>query len=253
MTLLIAICQIFVLDGDREGNFARIENALAEARALGAEIACFPEMSLFGWVNPEAHERAFPIPGPDSERLAALARKYHIGICAGLAEKEGENLYDSAVLIGPDGNLLLKHRKVNLLSELMDPPYTPGEGVAAADTPWGRVGLMICADTFRDGLLDHMAGLKPDIVLVPYGWAAEEGQWPEHGKELSATVSRAAKRIGAPVVGTDCVGMISNGPWRGRTYGGQSVCAGPDGKAITILRDRDRDVRLVEVALDRRL
>ena len=62
-TIQMAMCQIVCLDGDRAGNFVRIENALREAKAAQADIACFPETAILGWVNPEAHERAFPIPG----------------------------------------------------------------------------------------------------------------------------------------------------------------------------------------------
>ncbi len=75
-TLKIAICQILALDGDRAGNFVRIENALRQAARAHAQIACFPETALLGWVNPDAHDRAHPIPGADTDRLAALARKY---------------------------------------------------------------------------------------------------------------------------------------------------------------------------------
>jgi len=66
--LKVAMCQIFALDGDREGNFVRIEAALREARAQGAAIACFPETTVLGRVNPQAHERAHPIPGADTDR-----------------------------------------------------------------------------------------------------------------------------------------------------------------------------------------
>lgn len=126
-TVRIAMCQIFSLDGDRAGNFVRIENALGEAKAAGAEIACFPETALLGWVNPDAHKRACPIPGADSARLCKLARAYDIYLCAGLDEKGGAELYDSALLIDNRGRILLKHRKIILLAELMTPPYAAGK------------------------------------------------------------------------------------------------------------------------------
>jgi predicted amidohydrolase len=82
----IAMCQIFVLDGDRAGNFVRIENAICEAKESGAEIVCLPETAILGWVNPDAHKRAHPIPGEDSDRLCNLAKKYKVHLCAGLEE-----------------------------------------------------------------------------------------------------------------------------------------------------------------------
>jgi predicted amidohydrolase len=245
----LALCQIFSLDGDREGNFVRIENALKEAKAQGARIACFPETSILGWVNPAAHERAFPVPGKDTERLCELAKRYQIFVAIGLEEKDGDKLYDTAILVADDGRILLKHRKINILSQLMTPPYTPGESVSVCDTPFGRIGLLICADTFRQDLLQKMAGHRPDLVLVPYGWAADETEWPDHGKKLAETVSKAAQAVRAPVVGTDLVGEITNGPWKGKTYGGQSVACDAEGKVLVVARDRDRDVCIVELAL----
>jgi len=59
----VAMAQIFCLDGDRSGNFERIENAVAEAKDKGAEIVTFPETAILGWVNPDAHQRAFPVSG----------------------------------------------------------------------------------------------------------------------------------------------------------------------------------------------
>jgi predicted amidohydrolase len=88
----IAICQILVIDSDREGNFRRIENALKQAHLGHAQIAVFPESSILGWENPEAYYLADPIPGPDSDRLGLLARKYGLAIAIGLDEEEGDHL-----------------------------------------------------------------------------------------------------------------------------------------------------------------
>ena len=238
-TVRVGMCQIFVLDGDREGNFVRIENGIAEAKEEGAEIACLPETTILGWVNPDAHRRAYPIPGEDSQRLCELARKYGMFLCAGLAEKAGDALYDSALLINDSGEILLKHRKMNLLSELMSPPYTPGEEVKVVDTNFGGIGLLICADTHEEEILDRVAALNVDLLLVPYGYAAEENQWPGHGKQLENVVKNAARKTGAPVVGTNLVGAITKGPWRGRVYGGHSVTVDHVGKTISVGRDRD--------------
>jgi len=84
----IAMTQIFCLDGDRSGNFVRIENAIMGAKEMGTDIVCFPETSLFGWVNPDAHNRANHIPGPDSDKLCIMAINHNIFISIGLAEKD---------------------------------------------------------------------------------------------------------------------------------------------------------------------
>ena len=74
----IAIAQILCMDGDKAGNFVRIENAMQEAKAKKAKIIVFPESSILGWINPEAHTRATPIPGNDANFLCNLAKKYQL-------------------------------------------------------------------------------------------------------------------------------------------------------------------------------
>ncbi|MFC1793105.1 carbon-nitrogen hydrolase family protein [Planctomycetota bacterium] len=249
-TIKAAICQIFCLDGDRRGNFVRIENAIREAKDAGVNIACFPETAILGWINPDAHKRAIPIPGEDSNQLCKLARDNDLYLCIGLAEKEGRRLYDSAVLIDNKGNILLKHRKINLLTELMSPPYTPGKNIGVVETGFGRVGLLICADTHDSKILERMAVLKPDILLIPYGYAAAEDQWPGHGKELEKVVTNTAKKTGAFVIGTNLVGEITKGPWKGRIYGGQSVAAYRTGRVVIVAKDRDRDINIININID---
>jgi predicted amidohydrolase len=246
----IAMCQTVCLDGDRKGNLARAEQAVAEAKAGQAEIVCLPEMAIYGWVNPDAYKRAHPIPGDDSERLCELAKKYGVFLCAGLAEKDGERLHDTALLIDPDGQILSKHRKINILTELMTPPYTRGRGVTIAETKFGRIGLLICADTHSAEILSSMTELHPRLAIVPYGYAANEDAWPGHGKALEQVVTNAAKAIAAPVIGTNLVGQITHGPWTGMTYGGHSVTADKAGKIVATAKDFNPDVKVVTLALD---
>lgn len=248
-TVKFALAQIFCLDGDRSGNFARIEGAIAEAKEHEAEIVCFPETAILGWVNPDAHQRAFPIPGEDSDRLCKLAMDNSIFISIGLAEKEGEKLYDSAILIDNKGNIILKHRKINIVTELMSPPYTLGSDIKTVDTKFGSIGMLICADSFKEEILNEMKELKPDLMLIPYGWAAGENAWPEHSLALSRTVQNAAKVIGCTIIGTDLVGQISHGPWTSLVYGGASVASDKNGNILAIGKDRDKEVLIINLEL----
>ncbi len=243
------MAQIFCLDGDLSGNMRRIENGIIRAKEMDADIVTFPETSLFGWVNPDAHSRATPIPGKNSNALTALAKKYEIYICIGLTEKDGDNLHDSVILIDDEGNILHKHRKINILSELMTPPYTPGQSVTTVETRFGKIGMIICADSFEDEILQKMKAEKPDLMLIPYGWAAPEEDWPEHGQEMVKVIQNASKVIGCPVIGTNLVGEISQGPWKGLTYGGLSAAYNNETEELIVGRDRDLDVILVEVPI----
>jgi predicted amidohydrolase len=252
-TVRVAICQILVIDGDREGNFRRIEYALEGARTQHADIAIFPESSILGWENPDAHKLATTIPGGDSERIAALARQYHVMIAIGLDEKEGDKLYDAAILVDKTGKLLWKHRKINVLPELMTPPYSQGkaEDIGVVETEFGRIAVLICADTFTDAFVDRMKTLKPDLMVVPYGWAAPNDQWPQHSKLLEDLVKKRAAQVGCPMAGVDLVGEMTHGPWSGQTYGGSSFVADGTGKIVLTLRDRDTDLRVINVPLGR--
>ena len=252
-TVRVAVCQILSIDGDREGNFRRVEYALEDARAAHADIAAFPESAILGWENPDAHRMAAPIPGADSDRIAALAIKYGLMISIGLDEKDGDKLYDSAILVDKTGKLLWKHRKLNVLAWLMDPPYSEGrpEDAGVTDTEFGRIGLVICADTFVDRIARRIEQLAPDLMLVPYGWAAPVDKWPEHAKELEDLVAKRAAQWKCPVVGTDVIGEMTHGPWKGQTYGGASVVVDASGKTLHLLRDRDVDVRIVTLELTR--
>lgn len=252
-TVRLAICQILVIDSDREGNFRRIEDALADAQAQHAQIAVFPESSILGWENPEAHRLAQPIPGKDSDRIAALARKYGLMVAIGLDEKDGDKLYDSAILVDKTGKLLWKHRKINVLPELMTPPYSQGtpQDIGVVETEFGRIAVLICADTFTDELFERLQALKPDLLLVPYGWAATNDKWPQHSKQLEAIVSRRAAELKCPMVGVDLVGEMTHGPWTGWTYGGSSFVADATGRIILTARDRNTDLRVLELRVGR--
>lgn len=247
----LAICQILVIDSDREGNFRRIEYALEQASAQHAQIAVFPESSILGWENPDAHKIATPIPGADSDRIGSLARKYGVTIAIGLDEKDGEHLYDSAILVDRTGKLLWKHRKINVLPELMTPPYSQGrpENIGVVETEFGRIAVLICADTFSDAFVERMKTLKPDLMLVPYGWAATNDKWPDHSKVLEELVSRRAAQVRCPMAGVDLVGEMTHGPWAGWTYGGSSFVADGTGKILITARDRDTDLRVIDLPI----
>jgi len=223
--------------------------AMHQAREQPIDIVCFPETVFYGWVNPEAHTRAQPIPGEDSQVLCDLAQQGAF-VCAGLEEKDGDKLYDSALLIDNRGRILLKHRKIILLSELMTPPYAPGHEVKVAETKLGKIGVLICADTHEREILEQMASLEPDLVLVPYGYAAPEEAWPAHGKQLERVVQNAAQVIGAPVVGTNLIGQITHGPWQGQTYAGHSVAADRRGKILGLGPDFVDDNIILEVPIN---
>jgi predicted amidohydrolase len=248
--MVVAIAQIYCQDGDFAGNLQRIELAIQSAKTQGAALVLFPESVLYGWLNPEAHEKASPIPGPDSDLLCQMAKKHQIYLCIGLDEKDGDQLFGSAILIDDQGVLLAKHRKINVLPELMSPPYTPGNAVTCVQTRFGKIGLLVCADSFQRENLVAMQQMQPDLLLIPYGWAAPEAAWPAHGLALQKVVQHAAQVAGCPVVGADLVGILTNGPWKGQVYGGQSVACDKKGAIIALGKDREPDLLVFTVSVE---
>ncbi len=226
----IAVCQMRVVDSDVEGNFHRMDLAAEQARRHHADIACFPEAALLGWGNPNAPELAHPIPGAHSRRLSEMAVRFGLMICAGLNELDAGCLYNTALLIERDGAVLHRHRKINLIPDVEAPPTIPGEvdGLSAVETRLGRIGLMICADSFIREHRERLAAHKPDVVLIPYAWAAPAEAWPRHGEKLRAVIEENAREIGCPVVGTDGVGVLTGGPWQGQLVGGCSAVYWPE-------------------------
>lgn len=245
----VAIAQIRCIDSDIKGNLERISQMVVKAKSQGARIVFFPETADLGWVNPEAHELAGPVPGPFSNKISELAEEHEIWIGVGLCEKDGDRLYDTAILVNPSGEIVLKHRKINLLHWLMDPPYTPGsiESIKAVETSFGRIGIMICADSFKEELREAMLAQKPDLVYIPYGWAAPREKWPEHSFSLVKTVQKAARHIGAPVIGPNLVGEITHGPWKGQTCEGMSTAADRTGMSLVQGRWNKDELLVIEI------
>lgn len=243
----IALCQIEITS-DVEQNVATIRDWIGRAADEGAQLAVFPEACLFGWTNDAAHAGATTVPGRYVDQLGDAARVHQIMVAVGIEERSARGLHNSVVLLDTDGALLGVHRKVNILSELMDPPYVPGEGAQTVlETRWGRIGLLICADTFEDELVGQLAAQQPDLVLVPDGWAAPAEQWPDHGQSLHAWIAHTARRCQAPVVGVDSTGSLAVGPWAGYVLGGQSMACDASGESLAVLADRTPELRVVTV------
>ncbi|MFM9951422.1 MAG: carbon-nitrogen hydrolase family protein [Saprospiraceae bacterium] len=247
MGLKIAVAQIFCIDDDRAGNLQRIENAINAVKGNQVDLIVFPESVILGWINPNAHSQACPIPGEDSDHLCALAKKHNLYIGIGLDEKDTNQLYDSALLIDNHGSILLKHRKINVLPSLMSPPYSIGNTVNIVDTPFGKIGILICADSFQEDILSLLSAKQPDLVLIPYGWAAEESEWPDHGKNLIKVVQNASLKLSCTVIGANSIGQITHGTWQGKIYGGQSVACNQYGEILGIGKDRVEDIITIVV------
>lgn len=163
--------------GDKEANMRRIEPLIREAAAGGAQIVCTTECFLDGYA---IADKSIPLPdylalgesipsGPYYRRLATLAAELGIHLVAGMTEADGDQRYNTAVLIGPDGTLLGKYHKQRLGHELVR--NTPGDDSPVFDTSFGRVGIMICADRGQPVIAQAFADRGAQFILCPSGGA----------------------------------------------------------------------------------
>lgn len=86
------------------------------------------------------------IPGPTTVRLGELAKKRGTYVVAGIYEREGPVIYNTAVLIDRAGNVAGKYRKVYVPRGEIEGGLTPGNDYPVFQTDFGTVGLMICYD-----------------------------------------------------------------------------------------------------------
>jgi predicted amidohydrolase len=160
---------------DKEANLRRAEAMIRQAAAGGAQIVCTTECFLDGYAIadksiPLEMYRALgePVPdGPCYKRLAALARELKILLVAGVLEADGEARCNTAVLISPEGRLLGKYRKQHLEHELVR--NRPGTESPVFDTPYGRIGVMICADRRLPEIAGRLKEQGADFLLCLSG------------------------------------------------------------------------------------
>jgi predicted amidohydrolase len=217
-------------------NLARAQERIGEAAARGCDIVVLPECLDLGWTHGSARSLAQPIPGPHSELLAGAAQQHAIHIVAGLVEREGDRLYNAAVLIDPCGRIVLHHRKINEL-DIAAGLYDRGQRLAVARTKMGIIGVNICADNFRESLwIGHALGrLGARLLLSPCAWAVDadhDNARAPYGDFWRQPYRKLATTHGMTVVGVSNVGPITDGPWAGRRCIGCSLAVGPNGRDI---------------------
>ena len=233
MSFRIGMAQILVEGGKPDANLDRAEAAIGRAAALGCRAVVLPECLNLGWTDPSAREFAQPIPGPQFDRLAEAARVNRVHVAAGLVERSGPRLFNSAVLIGPAGELFLHHRKINELDIALD-LYAIGDRLGVSETELGTVGLAICADNFSDSLaVGHvLARMGAQIILSPCAWAVDadhDNSRDPYGRLWLDAYSELARLYDVTVIGVSNVGWLTAGPWKGRKCIGCSLAVGPTG------------------------
>ncbi|HTL57964.1 MAG TPA: carbon-nitrogen hydrolase family protein [Candidatus Limnocylindrales bacterium] len=236
-TFRLAMVQMCVEGGRKAENLARAEQRIAEAAARTAKVVLLPEALTLGWTHPSAQDQAESIPdGESCQRLSECAKRHRLYLCAGLVERSGKNVFNAAVLIGPNGELLLHHRKINEL-DIGHPFYDLGDRLHATQTPLASFGVMICADAFARGqVITRTLGLMgANVILSPCAWAVpanHDNAREPYGKLWLDNYGPVARDFQLWIAGTSNVGDLTAGPWAGRHCIGCSLLVGPDGKQV---------------------
>ncbi len=151
---LVALAQISCKRGDKKANIRKIEEYTAKAKQQGAELVIFPELSLTGYtVRDELFDLAETVPGPSTNAVIKIAKKHDTYIVFGmpeLSEKTQATIYNSAILVGPEG-YAGKYRKMHLPTHSVFEEkryFRPGHHAGVFNTDIGKIGLIICYDIF---------------------------------------------------------------------------------------------------------
>jgi predicted amidohydrolase len=163
------------------------EHALATARRAfdrGAGLVVLPELIVPGYVADRARLEPFaePLDGPTTRAWRDLAAEAGGFIAGGFCEREGDRLYNTAVLVGPDG-VALHYRKLHLFRE-EKLAFAPGDlGLPVVELPFGTVGMCVCYDLRFVETVRLMALTGAELILVPTAWAPgfDAVRWDERG------------------------------------------------------------------------
>jgi predicted amidohydrolase len=155
---------------------------IAEAAAKKADLVVLGETVPYVNVRKKPHEVAEPIPGPSTKYFGDLAKKHALHIVVSLYERDRHLVYNSAVLLGPEGQLIGKYRKVCLPHGEVENGVAPGHEYPVFDTKLGKIGMMVCYD-----------GFFPEVARELSNRGAEVIAWPVWGCNPLLAKARAAE------------------------------------------------------------
>lgn len=200
-----------------------------EAADAYVDLVLFPEAALTGLINSDDpfHDRTLGgvIPGPVTQVLSELAKEREIYLGIGLLEREGERLFDSAVLFNPKGEIILNYRRIDphWHGKNADPSiYCQGKELLKAETPFGTFTFLICGDLFNEGLVPRARTLRPDWLLFPFARNFSDNSYDQErwDREAKNEYMEQVKLIG---VTTLMVNHLAGKSVFGATFGGAMV------------------------------
>jgi predicted amidohydrolase len=203
-TRTIALLHLAPRPGDVEFNKRLIEAAVLRASSLGAHLIVTPELCLSGygfrdlvgttWIAAEQPALL--------DWAARLARRTGgASLVLGQPEADAGTLFNSMIVVAPDGGIAGRHRKIAVLRAGSESWSSPGDRATVVDIPGiGRVGLFVCADMYSKRLVGETAAQGCDLLLSSAAWApghhgpSGEWEWASHSTQRPVLVCNRTGR-----------------------------------------------------------
>lgn len=224
---------------DKGANLDQAERLIREAAGRGAELVVLPE--VFNWRGPRGLEieHVEDVPGPTSQRMAALARELRIHLQAGsIGERiEGERrCFNTALLFSPGGDLIARYRKIHLfdveipgqVSARESESRKAGDGAVTAATALGTIGLSVCYDLRFPELYRRLVDAGAELVCIPSAFT-----FPTGSAHWETLIRARAIENQVYVIAPDQYGVSPNGY---RDYG-NSMIVDPWGTVLARARE----------------
>ncbi len=240
---------------DREDNIAAVARLAARAADVGVDLLGFHELANTIYVPIAEDRRLFalaePDDGPSITAARAAARKHRLVLVYPFFEVSGARYYNTAVVLGPDGETLMKYRKTSVPTSRLLPGanerwfFSPGDlGFPVVETPVGvRVGIVICYDRNLPEPARCVALNGADVLFVPVTTTRLVRPWWEllmRARAVENIVYVAApSRIGEDVRGAE-----------GTFYIGESLIVNPRGEVVAHGSERDEDLAWADLDME---
>ncbi|XP_038973894.1 bifunctional nitrilase/nitrile hydratase NIT4B-like [Phoenix dactylifera] len=187
VTVRATVVQASTVFYDTPATLDKAERLIAEAAAYGSQLVVFPEAFIGGYPRGSTfgvtigsrsvkgreefrkyHAAAIDVPGPEVDRLAAMAGKYKVFLVMGVIERAGYTLYCTVLFFDPQGLYLGKHRKLMPTSlERVIWGFGDGSTVPVYETPLGKIGALICWENRMPLLRTALYGKGIEIYCAP--------------------------------------------------------------------------------------
>ena len=186
----VALIQMLVTD-HKHRNISTASSRIRAVAARGADLVVLPEMFCCPYDTACFRAYGEPAGGEAQSAMSSLAGELGIYIVAGsIPELEGDRVYNTSFVYGPDGKQIARHRKVHLFDINVEggqyfkesDVLSPGEEITVFDSPWGKIGLCICFDIRFSEFFMLMAQRGAQAIIVPGAFNMTTGpaHWELH-------------------------------------------------------------------------